>query len=134
MERDWIEEILLKRVEEVGCEIEFNKQAVDFVDGSLIFSDDSAPTAAAAADLVLACDGAFSKLRTALLKRQPGRLIQEHFSHQYRELSIPATAAGKYALDPNWLHIWPRDDFMLIALPNQVSERVCPGSRVCSNS
>ena len=120
MERDWIEEILLKRAEEVGCEVEFSRAVLDFSEDSINFAD-SSPVKA---DLLLACDGAFSKLRTALLKRHPGRLIQEHFTHQYRELNIPATASGQYALDPNWLHIWPRDDFMLIALPNQVSIRV----------
>ncbi len=118
MERDWIEEILLKRAAVVGCEFEFNRAAFDFNEDSIIFAE-SDPVKA---DLVLACDGAFSKLRTGLLKRHPGKLVQEHFAHQYRELNIPATAAGKYALDPNWLHIWPRDDFMLIALPNQVMQ------------
>ena len=116
MERDWIEEILLQRAVSVGCEIDFDKQAIEYNNDCIVFADSSRVDA----DLVLACDGAFSKLRANLLKRHPGRLVQEHFAHQYRELTIPATAAGKYALDPNWLHIWPRDDFMLIALPNQV--------------
>lgn len=111
----------MKRAEQAGCEIVFNKQAIDFADDFVSFSDSSQVKA----DLVLACDGAFSKLRAGLLKRHPGRLIQEHFAHQYRELNIPATAAGRYALDPNWLHIWPRDDFMLIALPNQVIPCCC---------
>ena len=26
----------------------------------------------------------------------------------------------QYAMEPNYLHIWPRDTFMMIALPNTV--------------
>ena len=26
----------------------------------------------------------------------------------------------QYAMEPNYLHIWPRDTFMMIALPNMV--------------
>lgn len=29
---------------------------------------------------------------------------------------------SSWSLEPNYLHIWPRGEFMLIALPNQVSE------------
>ena len=49
-------------------------------------------------------------------------LIDSHESeldHGYKELSIPADAAGKHAMDCAALHIWPRGDYMLIALPNQ---------------
>jgi len=39
--------------------------------------------------------------------------------HGYKELTIPPTAAGSPALDQNALHIWPRGNHMMIALPNQ---------------
>jgi kynurenine 3-monooxygenase len=39
-------------------------------------------------------------------------------AHDYREFVIPARAGGQYALEPHALHIWPRGDYMLIALPN----------------
>lgn len=42
---------------------------------------------------------------------------QEYISHGYIELEIPAINS-EYALQPDHLHIWPRDKFMLIALPN----------------
>ena len=67
---------------------------------------------------LLACDGAGSRLRRTL---QEARLIEAAevpLEHGYKELSIPATAAGGYALAPDALHIWPRGNFMLIALPN----------------
>jgi kynurenine 3-monooxygenase len=42
-----------------------------------------------------------------------------YLDHGYKELVIPPAANGDYAMDPhNALHIWPRGDFMMIALPN----------------
>jgi kynurenine 3-monooxygenase len=36
----------------------------------------------------------------------------------YKELSIPAGENGSFLLEKNALHIWPRKEYMLIALPN----------------
>lgn len=66
------------------------------------------------ADLVIGCDGSFSKVRTEMFKNFPGRVEMETFRHQYRELKIPSGSA----LSRRHLHIWPRNNFMLIALPN----------------
>ncbi|NND26071.1 MAG: kynurenine 3-monooxygenase, partial [Flavobacteriaceae bacterium] len=43
---------------------------------------------------------------------------QEFLTHGYKELSILPTANGDYKTYKNALHIWPRGDFMVIALPN----------------
>jgi kynurenine 3-monooxygenase len=44
---------------------------------------------------------------------------RKYIAHGYKELTIPPTESGDYALSPiNGLHIWPRSQFMLIALPN----------------
>lgn len=49
---------------------------------------------------------------------------QEYIRDEYIELKMPAgrDADGQpvFSLDPNHLHIWPRQSFMLIALPNRV--------------
>jgi kynurenine 3-monooxygenase len=45
---------------------------------------------------------------------------QEYIDHAYVELNMPPTADGEYAMDSNHLHIWPRQTFMMIALPNKV--------------
>jgi kynurenine 3-monooxygenase len=42
---------------------------------------------------------------------------QSYIDHGYVELSIPSLN-GEYQMDPNHLHIWPRQSFMMIALPN----------------
>jgi kynurenine 3-monooxygenase len=36
----------------------------------------------------------------------------------YKELTIAPNAHGDFAMEVNALHIWPRKDYMLIALPN----------------
>jgi kynurenine 3-monooxygenase len=43
----------------------------------------------------------------------------------YIELNIPANADGSHRLEKNALHIWPRKDFMLIALPNPDGTFTC---------
>ena len=45
--------------------------------------------------------------------------IFRYIPHLYMELCIPATASGDFAMPPNYLHIWPRGQFMMIGLPNQ---------------
>jgi kynurenine 3-monooxygenase len=68
---------------------------------------------------LLATDGAGSWMRRRLNSLH---LIDAHESdleHGYKELSIPADAAGRHRMDRNALHIWPRGNYMLIALPNE---------------
>ena len=43
---------------------------------------------------------------------------QEWLTHGYKEITIPATKDGGYRTDKSALHIWPRGEDMLIALPN----------------
>jgi kynurenine 3-monooxygenase len=68
---------------------------------------------------LLATDGAGSAMRRRMRSLH---LIDAHetdLEHGYKELSIPADSAGRFRLDRDALHIWPRGNFMLIALPNQ---------------
>ncbi len=64
-------------------------------------------------------DGAFSAIRHSLQFTDRFTYSQTYLASGYKELSIPPTATGDFALDPEALHIWPRGKFMLIALPNQ---------------
>ncbi len=69
-------------------------------------------------DYVLGTDGAFSKIRQAMMKQDRFNYEQMYIPHGYKELTMAPTASGDFAMDPNALHIWPRKSFMLIALPN----------------
>ena len=42
----------------------------------------------------------------------------EPLGHGYKELEVPPGADGRWLLEPNALHIWPRGGYMCIALPN----------------
>jgi kynurenine 3-monooxygenase len=67
---------------------------------------------------MIACDGGGSSMRREM---QAAGLIDASevpLDHAYKELSIPATASGGYAMRREALHIWPRGRYMLIALPN----------------
>jgi len=65
----------------------------------------------------IAADGAGSAVRASLAAAHALSAREELLEHDYKELSLPARHAG-YALEAHALHIWPRGDFMLIALPN----------------
>ena len=43
---------------------------------------------------------------------------QDFLRHGYKELSIHPTESGDWKIEKEALHIWPRGDFMIIALPN----------------
>jgi kynurenine 3-monooxygenase len=69
-------------------------------------------------DALVAADGAGSTVRRVLRDAGFVRAQESLLDHGYKELGLPAAADGGYALAANALHIWPRGDFMLIALPN----------------
>jgi kynurenine 3-monooxygenase len=46
---------------------------------------------------------------------------QQYIQHGYKEFCIAADESGKWKMELNYLHIWPRHRFMLIALPNPVT-------------
>jgi kynurenine 3-monooxygenase len=87
------------------------------------------------ANTLIATDGAGSAVRTAMAANVARYEVSQVFlEHGYKELHIPSATAwtagvppatnakrsdnGKFLLEPNALHIWPRHKFMMIALPN----------------
>jgi kynurenine 3-monooxygenase len=69
--------------------------------------------------VVIATDGANSALRQAMEEQLPDFHSEvEWMGHGYKELSIPSGRGGRYLMEKNSLHIWPRHEFMMIALPN----------------
>ncbi|MFN0015468.1 MAG: FAD-dependent oxidoreductase [Saprospiraceae bacterium] len=77
------------------------------------------------APLIFGADGAFSAVRYALQRTDRFDYIQRYIEHGYKELTIPPTVDGQHCMDPNALHIWPRGNFMLIALPNADGSFTC---------
>ena len=67
---------------------------------------------------LVAADGAGSATRRQLAAAGCIESREMDLDHGYKELSIPAGPNGAYAMAPDALHIWPRGNYMLIALPN----------------
>lgn len=70
------------------------------------------------APAVFGADGAYSALRSTMLRTPRFNYEQSYLDYGYKELHIPAKADGTHRIDPEALHIWPRGKFMMIALPN----------------
>ncbi|MEM9650465.1 MAG: NAD(P)/FAD-dependent oxidoreductase [Actinomycetota bacterium] len=110
--------ILLDAAEATGrvtLNFDMPLEDIDF-DGSLLRFENGTD---APFGVVFGADGAGSRVRRAILAAGPDRRADtEWLDHDYKELTLPPAADGGFRLDPNALHIWPRGEFMLIALAN----------------
>ncbi|MBP0904463.1 FAD-dependent oxidoreductase [Mariniflexile gromovii] len=103
--------------------IYFNKKckSVNFEKTTALFQDyETKNEFIEDADVIIATDGAGSIMRQSyyLGKKFLFSFSQDYLTHGYKELSIFPTENGDYKTYKNALHIWGRDSFMLIALPN----------------
>ena len=79
-----------------------------------------------ATDLVCGADGAFSSIRTSMSRIMRMDTSQHYIEHGYKELTMPATKDNTWCLTPHEaLHIWPREEYMMIALPNPDKSFTC---------
>lgn len=74
---------------------------------------------------LIGTDGAFSAIRQALMMNDRFDYHQFYIEHGYKELSIYPDEKGGFKMEKETLHIWPRKDFMLIALPNPDGSFTC---------
>lgn len=108
-------------IERHGVDVKFEHrlQDADFVKGIAAVHDLRGDRVLhVAMDPVLAADGAGSGMRQRMQAAGLIEVDEAALAHGYKELSIPAGADGSHRLAPDALHIWPRGNFMLIALPN----------------
>ena len=115
--------LLMDQAEANGVVIHFAHQCieVDFETATATFSQGEPATA----DFLFGADGAFSTLRSAMQKTDRFNYSQQHLTTGYKELTMPPTPNGNFALDPAALHVWPRGGYMLIALPNPDKSFTC---------
>ncbi|HST28775.1 MAG TPA: NAD(P)/FAD-dependent oxidoreductase [Rudaea sp.] len=111
---------LLDAAEAAGARIHFGQRldGVDWQTSTLKFADDQGSSHTHAAPVVIGADGAGSALRTAMATHANIGERFEPLEHGYKELEIPARDGGGFAIESNALHIWPRGNYMCIALPN----------------
>ena len=76
-------------------------------------------------DLVFGADGAFSRVRHKMQRQSRFNYSQFFIDVGYKELTIPANPDGSHKLDKTSFHIWPRGEFMLIAMPNLNGSFTC---------
>ncbi len=115
--RSLLNTTLLDAAEATGrVDIRFNHalDSVDWDQKKLRFMDGSE----ASFEVLVGADGGGSAVRNALAEVIDLGVTEELLDHGYRELTIPETEDGSFAMDPHALHIWPRGGYMTIALPN----------------
>jgi kynurenine 3-monooxygenase len=129
---------LIEAAEQAGAQFEFDCRLTGAAFGddvALRFENDAGSIREHRAAFVIGADGAGSALRAAMNAKKPLGERIEPLGHGYKELEIPALpdfpaatippaaaaalARGEpFAIEPNALHIWPRGNYMCIALPN----------------
>lgn len=76
-------------------------------------------------DMVFGADGAFSRVRHKMQRQSRFNYSQHFIDVGYKELTIPPNPDGTHKLDNASFHIWPRGEFMLIAMPNLDGSFTC---------
>jgi kynurenine 3-monooxygenase len=76
-------------------------------------------------DIIFGADGAGSELRKYIDSTTDSPTRTVPFGHSYKELKIAPSDSDEFQIDANSLHIWPRGEFMLIALPNTDKSFTC---------
>ena len=119
--------VLMNAAEAAGASLHFNQRVMD-VDAektSVSIASQENEIKEYIFDLIIGADGAFSTVRQSLQRYDRFDFSQSYIDHGYKELHIPATAAGEFQLEKNALHIWPRQSYMMIALPNPDGSFTC---------
>ncbi|MGI9270624.1 MAG: FAD-dependent oxidoreductase [Woeseiaceae bacterium] len=98
---------------------------IDFETAQATFKVANGEDLVVSSDFAFGADGAHSKVRRLAHNLPRFSYSQTYMPQCYIELNIPANADGSHQLEKNALHIWPRKDFMLIALPNPDGTFTC---------
>ena len=98
---------------------------VDFETAGTVFQVKRDQEITVEADYLFGADGAHSKVRRLAHNVPRFSYSQTYMPQSYIELNIPANPDGTHKLEKSALHIWPRKDFMLIALPNPDGTFTC---------
>ena len=120
---------LMGLAQEQGVEIYFHEKCsiINWKENEIEFTNTkSGDTTDVRADIIFGADGAFSAARLQhQLNHDKFDYHQYYIDCGYKELTIPAGDGGSFLLGKNALHIWPRKDYMLIALPNLDGSFTC---------
>jgi len=88
---------------------------------AFFLDEDTGETIEVKGRMLFGADGAGSVVRRSMMGisvQLRFAYTQDFLTHGYKELTIPAGPNGSWLIEKNALHIWPRQEYMLIALPN----------------
>ncbi|MBU2019727.1 MAG: FAD-dependent monooxygenase [Bacteroidetes bacterium] len=114
-----------KHYDNVDYHFNLKTKDVDLRDNTLVMQNLDKDIITYEFDKLFACDGAFSAVRSRLQRSAQFNYAQQYLTHGYKELEIPANLDGTHRLQNDCLHIWPRGEFMMIALPNLNGSFTC---------
>ncbi len=114
--------LLMDLAEKQGVKFHFNEKctSVDLKNTTCTFENqETEKKKDVISDRIFGTDGAFSAARSSLqTELKDFNYSISDLDHGYKELVITPNANGDFAMNSDTLHIWPRGNFMLIALPN----------------
>lgn len=113
--------LLMDLAEKHGGKIHFNQRCknISLKDALAVLEDNAQKETSVSAQRIFSTDGAFSAGRLQMqLSTDKFEYSQHYLDYGYKELVIPPTKEGGFAMEKNCLHIWARGTYMMIALPN----------------
>ncbi|MGB5006262.1 MAG: NAD(P)/FAD-dependent oxidoreductase, partial [Ferruginibacter sp.] len=120
---------LMDLAEQHGVEINFNQKCehIDWNKNDILFEHVvTGQRTTNNGQLIFGSDGAYSAARlTHQLQHDRFQYSQYFIDFGYKELNIPAGENGAFLLEKHALHIWPRGNYMMIALPNMDGSFTC---------
>ncbi len=118
---------------QAGAQVLFEQRCIDAdldAPAAIVRDERSGQSRSVECDILIGADGAFSAVRNRMRHLDRFDDSQTYLEHGYKELTIEPIKGeqgwGRFAIEPEALHIWPRGGFMMIALPN------CDGSFTCT--
>ena len=110
---------LISQAEKLGVQFFFEHRStgVDFNKTEIAFQVHAA-ILHKTFDIIIGADGNYSAVRSSMQATDRFEYSQTYIEHGYKEFRIPPGEGRQFQLEKNALHIWPRESYMLIALPN----------------
>jgi len=125
--RSELNKVLMTHAESYGVKFHFQQRCVqvDLNATKATFINSGGEKTEISPDYLIGADGAFSAMRSAFQITDRFNYEQFYIDHGYKELHIPPGKAGEFLMEKNALHIWPRERYMMIALPNPDGSFTC---------
>ena len=120
--------LMMDLAEKNGANLFFNEKCIDvnFKTSSTTFENTKSKNQQIInSDFIIGADGTFSVVRKKMIEKYNHSFNYNEINHDYKELLIPSGKDNTYLIDKNALHIWPRGDFMLMALANLDGSFTC---------